>query len=470
MSFPRNNANLGLEPSILNVMPPGDNVEYCSDNKHYNDSDVEKYLCSVYIAGMDEFKEWAKKHDTSKIIVGGYHPTMFPEDFVEFADKVIIGPCDDLEATLSQRNVLFERSHYDDTKTGNARFVEERVLKTLQPKNGWTRVFGEAYEGQESPSGKSIVLKDKVLPGVLTFKNTPRFDLYDIRNNQQIIPDKKPDDISTSLNTSFGCPYKCDFCCTPVMFGPKLISKPYEAIEREVDMIKKRIDAANNGNEIFMFMRDENYTLQRDYKRKLEMIAEIGAKLYLFASANTLSDKIVKDLADNNTYMVCLGLEDPTKDYAKNKNLDKAVKRLKDKGIYTYLSFIVDPLEIVGQGKGKHFYEKLYQRFKELKPEMVCGNFLMPFPGTPMWDKYYHLVSKEDFKHYDSKTPFLVKNQIVFNKMKYFMFDIQWKYFTSDMYNKEVRKFDINDTLHLRLSELKEYFDGLMEQVKFMRP
>ncbi len=471
LSFPENSANLGLEPSILNVLPPGDNVEYSVKNRKFDDADVDMYLCSVYIAGMEEFRDWAMAHDTRKIVVGGYHPTMFPEKFLNFADKIVMGPCDDLEATLSQKGVQFERSHYDGDQIGNARFVPARVLQTLDPVEGWVRVLGEKMKGEtESPSSRAEVLNDRVLPGVLTFKNVPRFDLYDIRNNQQIIPAKMPDDLATSVNTSFGCPYQCDFCCTPVMFGPSLISKPVELLEKEIEEIKRRLDEAGDGKERFLFIRDENFTLQKDYKDKLGIIAQTGAKIYLFASANTLRDKVADDLADNNVYMVCLGMEDPTKSYAKNNHLAEAIGRLKDRSINTYLSFIVDPLQVVGAAKAAHFYGLLNERFQELKPEMVCGNFLMPFPGTPLWDEFYHLVSESDFKHYDSKTPFLVKNELVAAKMKYFMFDAQWKYYNSKMYNTQVREFETGDTLHQRFIELRDHFEEMFQGIKHLRP
>jgi len=472
LSFPENNRNLGLEPSILNVLPQGDNVEFSTTNRTFNDKDIEFYLCSVYIAGMGEFREWARQHDTRKIVVGGYHPTMFPEDFINFADKVVMGPCDDLEATLAQKDVLFQRGYYDKEQAGNSRFVSGRILRTIPKKEGSIRVHGETINGErpEKPTGRSEVLTDRVIPGILTFKGNPRYDLYDIENNQQVIPDKAPNDLATSINTSFGCPYQCDFCCTPVMFGPRLIQKPLSAIERETNLIKKRLDNAGNGRQRFLFIRDENFTLQKDFKERLETIAKTEAQLYLFASANTLTDNVVDTLAENNVYMVCLGLEDPTKEYRKNRLLNEAVSKLKDRGIYTYLSFIVDPLEVVGAEKGEKFYNALNQRFWELKPEMVCGNFLMPFPGTPLWDDYYHLISEDDFKAYDSKTPFLVKNEVVADKMKYFMFKSQWDYYTSDMYNDQVRKFDTGDTLHGRFLELKDEFEELMDGVKHRRP
>ena len=58
--------------------------------------------------------------------------------------------------------------------------------------------------------------------------------------------------------------------------------------------------------------------MRRDYKERLKIISGIGAKIYLFASANTLREEVADALAQNNVYMVCLGLEDPTKYYAKN--------------------------------------------------------------------------------------------------------------------------------------------------------
>jgi len=406
MSFPRQDLTLGLEPSILTVLPDGKNVEYDPKNRLYNDEDVQLYLCSVYISGYDEFVVWALKHDKAKIVVGGYQPTTFPEEFTRYAFKVVQGPCDNLFETLKQ-------------------------------------------EGQ-------------VVDGICTYDRLPRRDLYDLSTNQQIIPDKKPEDMVVSINTSLGCSQKppCDFCCTPIMC-PALISKPIELVKREAASLVVY-------GPKFCFIRDENFTMQRDWQERLSIIhaALPETKLYLFASANTITSQEKADyLAANGVYMVCLGLEDPTKDYAKNKTMDTVVGYLKKAGIYIYLSFIVDPLAIVGREEGEAFYQKLNKRFIELAPEMVCGNFLMPFRGTGLWDRYYQFVGPEDYKYYDSKTPFLVRNPILREKMKFWMFWYQWKYFTSKFYNISVRKFDTGDTLNLRFIELYDEFMPRYERI-----
>lgn len=406
MSFPPQNLSLGLEPSILTVLPDGKNVEFDMYNRSYNDNDVMYYMCSVYISGYDEFKTWASQHDPSKIIVGGYHPTTFPEDFTRYAYKIVQGPCDNIWKTIKQ-------------------------------------------DGQ-------------VVFGISTYDRLPRRDLYEMTFNHQVIPDMKPWETVVSINTSLGCSQNppCDFCCTPMMC-PTLESKPIELVTTEAQSLSKYKPS-------YLFIRDENFTMQKDWKRRLSIIHEALplTKIYLFASANTLqSEKSIKYMADNGVYMICLGLEDPTKQYSKNSKLDNAVALLKKNHIYVYLSFIVNPLEIIGAKQAEEFYTVLMMRFEELAPEMVCGNFLMPFRGTGMWDKYYAYVSPEDYKHYDSKTPFLVRNPIVRKKMQFFMFWYQWKYFTSDFYNKNVRLFSTGDNLNMRFLELYENYMPIYEEL-----
>ena len=108
-------------------------------------------------------------------------------------------------------------------------------------------------------------------------------------------------------------------------------------------------------------------------------------------------------------------------------------------------------------------------RFYELAPEMVCGNFLMPFRGTKLWDEYYYLVSPEDYKYYNSKSAFLIRNPVVRQKMEFFMFYYQWLYYTSEFYNKNVRQFDIEDTLNLRFLELHKEFIPKYERLWYER-
>lgn len=400
MTFPQQNLNLGLEPSILTVVPNDTatvKVEYVLDQYHidYPESEIVWYMCSVYITGMDDFIEWSKSHDREKIICGGYEPTISPDDFTPYCHKVIIGPCDSFDATIAQPG--------------------------------------------------------KVVKGITTNWRIPRYDLYDVHLNQQIIPDKRPDDVVTSINTSQGCPFRCDFCCSPLMCD-HIMQKPLSLIQEEIDYLQ-RFHAK------YIFIRDENFPLQRDWREKLAIISQLGAKIYLFASSNLCTEDNVKYMKDHGVYMVCLGLEDVMVDYAKNKELDRTCNLFHRYGIYVYLSFIVDPTKINSKAKSDAYYAKLLARFHELRPEMVCGNFLMPFRGTPIWEDYKHLITREDFKFYTSKSAFLEKDLNMRRWDEYNLFHYQWLYYTSDFYNHEIRQFATGDTLHLRFKELKHEFE-----------
>lgn len=393
LTFPKQDLNLGLEPSILTVLPRGDNVRVIVNPQATGlpeEDDVELWLCSVYITGMHEFFRFAGEHPREKIVVGGYEPTINPQDFVRYSWKVITGPCDSFWDTVGQPG--------------------------------------------------------RVVRGITKYETIPRYDLWDIHLNQQIIPDKRPTDRVTSINTSQGCPFRCDFCCSPLM-SDHIISKPLTLVKEECEVLRGLQPK-------FIFIRDENFPLQRDWKEKLLEIEKVGAKIYLFASANLLTKPTVEFMKEHGVYMICLGLEDVLKDYGKNRDLDVVCQRLHEAGIYVYLSFIVDPIAMKEHRTEACYYQRLQERFVKLKPEMVCGNFLMPFRGTKLWEEYKRYITEEDFDEYNSKSAFLEKDPVKREHDEWMMFKVQKDYYYSTFYIEHVREFRIGDTLHNRFIDL----------------
>lgn len=402
LTFPQQNLKLGLEPSLLTVLPDDTEEVKCKyflNEKDIDipDEDVLCYACSVYITGVRDFISFCKKiGNKEKIVCGGYEPTCSTEKFKPYASKIIVGTCNQFFETLAQ-------------------------------------------DGQ-------------VVKGITKWNRIPRYDLWDIKLNQQIIPDKMPSDLVTSVNTSQGCPFKCNFCCSPLICD-HLVRKPIELLRREISCLQKM-------HPKFIFIRDENFPLCSDWRERLAEISKLGAKIYMFGSSNLLlNEGDIAYMKSCGTYMVCLGLEDVTESYAKNGQLDRSCSLLHNHGIGVYLSFIVNPLKIKTESSSSEFYSKLHARFTDLAPEMVCGNFLMPFPGTKIWEDYKDIVTEDDFAHYDSKSAFLEKDLERRAKMEFDMFKHQWIYYTSSFYSSNVRKFDIGDTLHLRFLELRDEFE-----------
>ena len=65
-----------------------------------------------------------------------------------------------------------------------------------------------------------------------------------------------------------------------------IMTKPLSLVAGEVNYLKQL-------HPKFLFIRDENFPLQKDWKEKLKIIKETGAKIYLFASANLLTEENV---------------------------------------------------------------------------------------------------------------------------------------------------------------------------------
>lgn len=397
-SFPDNDPDYGLEPSLCEVLAETQNDgtpvamprrrEEAEAPATREEQQADLYFCTVYMTGVEDFCRWATKRPPEKIVVGGYQPTLQPDLFIPFSHKIVLGPCNDIWKTIDQP--------------------------------------GQVVRGVWSPDRVS------------------NLHLWPAKWNQQTIPEKPPQDVVSSLCTSFGCHHSCAFCCSPFM-SSMVRSKTLETVAQEVEQQKERRPK-------WLFIRDENFLTQPDWNERLRLIGELGARLYLFASADTITLDIAKTLAKNGVYMVCLGLEDITQNYAKNKRLDEAVAALHACGVYVYLSYIVNPLVWT-----KQLYRKLYERIWSLLPEMISANFLLPFPRTAMWKKYGHLVPFEDYRLFDSKHAVLV-DKSERERHEFELFWYQWKYYTSKRYNAKVRKFDCGDTLWHKFDKLRRYW------------
>jgi radical SAM superfamily enzyme YgiQ (UPF0313 family) len=383
-----------LEPSILNVLPKGG--EWQKKNKVYND--VDYYLCSVYIAGYEEFCTWAQNIDKNKIVVGGYHPTCCPEQFCDYAHKIVTGLCDNIFKTLEQP--------------------------------------GQIVKG---------IFED----------NLPQRQLYDYALSKQCVPGLYLADTIASINTGYGCKYNCDFCCSPII-SPRIIERDVQKVQAELNTITINPD--------FFFIKNENFIGQKQWMSYLNIIRSKfeQSKLYFFSTSNELDKEKIQLLKENNTHIICLGLENPSLSYPKNQKLVEICNLLHEYNIYIYLSYIYDPL----YSDKNSYYSELEKILKILKPTMITANFLMPFPKTKIWSKYAHLINEKDYKYYNSKEPFIIRNNEINKELKYDLWKFQIDYYTSTIY-KDIRNFECGDTLHIRFQELDKQFNKGEHRVYF---
>jgi radical SAM superfamily enzyme YgiQ (UPF0313 family) len=271
--------------------------------------------------------------------------------------------------------------------------------------------------------------------GVFKGKNVPARYCYDISKNIQALPDYYNDQKLTSITTSFGCHFRCDFCATHLM-SRKIKKRRIESIVGELkDMIYSDV----------LFIRDENFLKCSDWKERLELIKESTDKIYLFASADMVTKETVRILKKNRVWMVSMGMEDITMQYPKNRNLHNAIKILKDADIFVDLSFIINPSTLKNINEEMELFRQIKRKLFSYMPERICGNFLIPFPGT-MISKKYH-IKPNKYRLMTGKSAILSKNKNQKNRLERMLINIQLDYFMSSEYN-EMREFQCGDTLH----------------------
>ncbi len=383
-----------LEPSVLYMAPELAGVESVFLPDNKPAADIDLYLCSVYTRGYQEFKEFSGKVGREKIIAGGYHPSALPTECLPYAHKVVKGLCGNIEPIIE-------------------------------------------------------IDKEGVFPGIYS-PRTMRRDLIDMSQMCQVFPDAFPGMKTGSSNSSVGCPYDCDFCSTPVLSNRKMHANPVEVVAEDIASLK------SYGVEV-VFIRDESFATHPNIFEIATLYGEADFPvLYSFGTGTAMNERKTKHLAENNWHSLCFGLEDVGIAYRKNRHLAEACRLCHKYGIRITLSFIVND-----DGKTKEEatenYHALFQAFIDLMPTQVCSNFLMPFPGTGIWDHYKDRITEDDWVKYDSKTPILCDPSLI-EWHKRMSLAVQLEYYYSPEYQK-MRNFQCGDNQHLRFVELAEAFE-----------
>src|SRR5437667_5678370 len=124
----------------------------------------------------------------------------------------------------------------------------------------------------------------------------PRFDL--------LAPDRYN---RITVQTSRGCPHRCDFCASSILLTPRYKLKPVEKVIAEIREIKKTWPRP------FIEFADDNSFVHREhYKRLLRELAK--EKLRWFTEADVKvaeDDELLGLLRDSGCQQVLIGLESP---------------------------------------------------------------------------------------------------------------------------------------------------------------
>jgi radical SAM superfamily enzyme YgiQ (UPF0313 family) len=269
------------------------------------------------------------------VVMGGLHVSALPEEAKEHCTSVVIG-----EGEPVWPEVLAD--------------LERGTLKPFyvqRPPGG--------YDLREAP--------------------LPRFDLLDPGKYNRL-----------TVQTSRGCPHRCEFCASSILLTSRYKVKPVENVLAEIHAIKRIWPKP-----FIEFADDNSFVHTAHYKELLRAL--LREKLRWFTEADIRvaeDDELLGLMRDAGCQQVLIGLESPGRASLRGLELKNdwkarqqefylaAIAKIQSYGITVNGCFI---LGLDGDGPG--IFDDVLSFVRESGLYEVQVTFLTAFPGTPLYQR-----------------------------------------------------------------------------------
>jgi len=239
----------------------------------------------------------------------------------------------------------------------------------------WPEVLHDFEQGQLRP------LYVQPSPGQFDLHDAPvpRFDLLHPDQYNRI-----------TVQTSRGCPHRCEFCASSILLTPRYKLKPVEKVVAEIHAIKRIWDRP------FIEFADDNTFVHREHSKRL-MRALIPEKLRWFTETDVRvaeDDELLGLIRDAGCQQLLIGLESPCQNSLdgielngnwKLRQLDDyrhAIRKIQARGITVNGCFVLgldaDTPEV---------FDEVLEFVRTSGLYEVQVTFMTPFPGTPLHER-----------------------------------------------------------------------------------
>lgn len=279
-----------------------------------------------------------------KVVLGGVHPSILPDEAAQYADAVVVGEAEGVWAEL---------------------------LKDLEK--------GQMKERYHNPAPDLSVYVPK------DFSNIIQKRLF------RLVP----------VLTTRGCPYNCDFCCVTNLFGKKIRHVPVENVVRDImESGAKNVMFLDDNiighpayaKELFRAIKplkirwvgQASISLVKDLEL-MQLAAESGCKA-LFFGLESVNEEQLATLR---------------KSIKEIENLKTALKKIKKMGILIHASMIFG-----FDNDKKEVFKDTVRFLIKNKISTVSFNILTPYPGTRTFAELRESgrLLTSDWKYYDHNT------------------------------------------------------------------
>ena len=265
------------------------------------------------------------------VVIGGLHATCVPDECAEHSDCVVVGEGEGVWPVL-----------VEDFRSG--------ALSARYDGDG-------AFDLARSP--------------------IPRYDMLDVRRYNRL-----------TLQTTRGCPHKCDFCASSILLTKGYKAKPVESVVQEIRAIKSIWERP------FIELADDNSFMMRGHAYEL-LDAMRGERVRWFTECDIsiASDELLlSKMAGAGCRQVLVGLESPVSDgldgietnnnwkLAQFPKYEEAVRNIQSHGITVIGCFV---LGLDGHTPG--VFDAVYDFAARTSLYDIQVTLQTPFPGTGLY-------------------------------------------------------------------------------------
>ena len=344
----------GHEVDLIDMLLEKKPLKYFLKQKEYDMVCMTAYITTVGV--VKEYAKIIKKYNSNIITcIGGVHAEVVPTDFV----------CEELDYILWVNGVKTLIDICDN-----------------YPNIDIQKIPGIYVEGRPKPE---IINGNLIHPNREITKKYRKHYNYIYHNN------------CATIKTSYGCPYKCNFC-----FCTQICDYSTRVLENVLDELEK-VEEKN------VFIVDDNFLVSR--KRIIDFVdglerRNIKKHYIAFGRADfiTENEDLIILLKEHGFDAFFVGIESFKKselsDFSKQSTVEeniKAINILERNGMQCYSGLIV------GEDWVKKDFDTLIEYLNSFVHPLVNIQPITPMPGTPLYDEYkYEIVMpKEKYECWD---------------------------------------------------------------------
>ena len=271
-----------------------------------------------------------------RVAMGGLHVSSLPEEALEFADYVVVG----------------------------------------EGENVWPAVVKSAERGDSAQ-----VFDAQDFPAVdVAELPIPRYDLLEGREYNRF-----------TVQTSRGCPYRCEFCASNVMLGKPYRKRPVEHVVRDIRAIQELYPNA------FIEFADDNTFVDKEWSKELlRAIEPLRIKWFTETDISVADDdELLQLLSRSGCRQLLIGLEAPDSaalagievksDFKARRGpgYRDAVQRIQAQGVTVNGCFVLGL-----DGQTPAIFQQVLDFAESIPLFEVQVTLQTAFPGTPLYERF----------------------------------------------------------------------------------